>query len=307
MYTVNSFIQASAVMQESMEASDLFCALVGAAAHDYKHDGVNNAFHINTGSPLALRYNDISVLESYHAAELYILTSGDDSVNIFSCLDVEQFKEVRKMITTAILGTDMTKHFNHIADFESRLAAEKAINDNPEVAEHSGSEQRLDKGIMIEMALHCADISNPIKDITVYKKWVNVVMTEFYAQGDKERDLGMPISAMFDRNNSSVTKTQCGFIEFIIRPIYKVWGDFIPELAQTFTDNLDAGKAFKWDEWFKLKQEEKKAELPEVEKSIKEEPEQEAATTEDIKDHQTNEEEPKKMEESQSTPALAGA
>ena len=114
----------------------------------------------------------------------------------------------RKIVTHAILGTDMTKHFNHIADFESRLAAEKAINENPEVAQHSGTEQRLDKFIMIEMALHCADISNPVKDIMVYKKWVNVVMTEFYQQGDKERELEMPISAMFDRHNSSVTKVR---------------------------------------------------------------------------------------------------
>ena len=109
----------------------------------------------------------------------------------------------------------MTKHFNHIADFESRLAAEKAINENPEVAQHSGTEQRLDKFIMIEMALHCADISNPVKDIMVYKKWVNVVMTEFYQQGDKERDLGMPISAMFDRHNSSVTKVSKGTLIYI--------------------------------------------------------------------------------------------
>ncbi|GMH59968.1 hypothetical protein TrRE_jg3523 [Triparma retinervis] len=297
MYTVNSFIQASTSMHDSLEATDLFAALVGAAAHDFRHDGVNNAFHINTGSDLALRYNDISVLEAYHAAELFILTANDKTVDIFSCLDTNQHKEVRKIITNAILGTDMTKHFNHIADFESRLAAEKAINENPEVAQHSGTEQRLDKFIMIEMALHCADISNPVKDIMVYKKWVNVVMTEFYQQGDKERDLGMPISAMFDRHNSSVTKTQVGFIEFIIRPIYRVWGDFIPELASTFTENLDAGKAFAWDEWFAKEQESKT-------EAIEEEPAaaiaEAAATAEDLPDHEV----PPKMEESQSTPSM---
>ena len=100
------------------------------------------------------------------------------------------------------------------------------------------------------MALHCADISNPVKDISIYKKWVIVVMTEFYQQGDKERELKMPISPMFDRNNSSVSKTQSGFIEFIIKPIYRIWGEFIPELKDTFTDNLAVGKAFDWDTYY---------------------------------------------------------
>jgi hypothetical protein len=95
MYTVNSFIQASTAMHDALEATDLFAALVAGAAHDFRHDGVNNAFHINTGSELALRYNDISVLESYHAAELFILTSNDKTVDIFSCLDANQYKEVR--------------------------------------------------------------------------------------------------------------------------------------------------------------------------------------------------------------------
>ncbi|GMH49544.1 hypothetical protein TL16_g00545 [Triparma laevis f. inornata] len=249
MYTVNSFIHASKTMKEELDAPDLFAALIAAAAHDYKHDGVNNAFHVNTSSDLALRYNDISVLESMHSAELFIMCK-DEGKDIFSVLDSGQKKEARKIITTAILGTDMTKHFNHIADFESRLAAEKAIAANPEAAAQSGTEQRLEKGIMIEMALHCADISNPVKDISVYKKWVIVVMTEFYEQGDKERELGMPISPMFDRDNSSVTKTQCGFIEFIIKPIYRVWGDFIPELKENFEKNLAVGKAFGWDEYY---------------------------------------------------------
>ena len=249
MFTVNSFIQASERMHDCMEPMDLFAALVAGAAHDYKHDGVNNAFHVNTGSDLALRYNDQSVLESMHSAELFLLCR-DETVNVFSGLEPGAFKEVRRIITGAILGTDMTKHFNHIADFESRLAAEKQLEADPDAMEEAGPEQRLDKRIMIEMALHCADISNPAKDLTIYRKWVVVVMDEFYAQGDKERDLGMPISPMFDRNNSSVKKTQVGFIQFIIEPIYRVWGDFIPELAETFAKNLEIGKAFGWDEYY---------------------------------------------------------
>ena len=43
----------------------------------------SSAFLCNTRNELALLYNDISVLESHHAAFAYKLTLSDDRVNIF--------------------------------------------------------------------------------------------------------------------------------------------------------------------------------------------------------------------------------
>jgi 3',5'-cyclic-nucleotide phosphodiesterase len=118
-------------MHDELSQKDVLAALVAAAAHDYKHDGVNNAFHINTHSELATLYNDRSVLENMHAAELFRLMKVK-KFNIFSILSPEEFTEARKIATSAILGTDMTKHFNHIADFQSRLAAEAEFTRNPD-------------------------------------------------------------------------------------------------------------------------------------------------------------------------------
>ena len=47
-------------------------------------------------------------------------------------------------------------------------------------------------------------------------------------------------------------------MDFIIRPIYRVWGEFIPELNETFFANLDVGKAYDWDAFFIESQEAKK-------------------------------------------------
>lgn len=48
-----------------------FALMVASVAHDIGHPGVNNNFLINSSDELALRYNDISVLENHHASSLF--------------------------------------------------------------------------------------------------------------------------------------------------------------------------------------------------------------------------------------------
>ena len=49
------------------------------------------------------------------------------------------------------------------------------------------SEERI---LLASFILHCADISNPGKDWPVCERWANLVMNEFFAQGDLEKNLG---------------------------------------------------------------------------------------------------------------------
>jgi len=48
-----------------------FALLISAIGHDLNHPGVTNAYLVNSKHSLALRYNDISVLENYHASTLF--------------------------------------------------------------------------------------------------------------------------------------------------------------------------------------------------------------------------------------------
>lgn len=65
-----------------MDRMDEAIALIAAAAHDIDHPGRSSAFLCNSRSPLAVLYNDLTVLESHHAATMFKLTLGEFEVLI---------------------------------------------------------------------------------------------------------------------------------------------------------------------------------------------------------------------------------
>ena len=74
---------------------------------------MNNNFLIATRDPLARTYNDSSVLENRHIACLYTLVDAVPEANVFANIppDSALWKDIRKMIISAILHTDMVHHF----------------------------------------------------------------------------------------------------------------------------------------------------------------------------------------------------
>ena len=96
---------------------DETACLLAAICHDIDHPGQSSAFLCNSSHSLAMLYNDISVLESHHAALTFKLTLADDVINIFKNLENDQYKSLRKDIIDMILATEMTKHFEHLAKF----------------------------------------------------------------------------------------------------------------------------------------------------------------------------------------------
>lgn len=100
-----------------MDPLDEAACLIAAACHDVDHPGKSNAFLSNADNSLAILYNDMSVLESHHAALTFKLTIKDDRVNIFKKLNRDAYKLMRQNIIDMILATEMTRHFEHLAKF----------------------------------------------------------------------------------------------------------------------------------------------------------------------------------------------
>uniref|UniRef100_M4BXW4 PDEase domain-containing protein n=1 Tax=Hyaloperonospora arabidopsidis (strain Emoy2) TaxID=559515 RepID=M4BXW4_HYAAE len=77
-----------------------------------------------------------------------------------------------------------------------------------------------DERLVLQMALHTADVSNPTKPLHIYLVWADRIKQEFYQQGDKERELLLPVSIGYDRKQPiPLEKMQAGFIIGIVRPL----------------------------------------------------------------------------------------
>jgi hypothetical protein len=171
-----------------------FCAMiVGGACHDHEHPGFNNVYMVETRDELAIRYNDVSVLENHHVASTFNIIKSE-KYDIFQNFEVSDFKKIRSKMIGCILATDMSKHFSDLGKFKSRITA------------NDFAPQTTDKDLTMHTVFHLADISNPAKNFPICQKWTELLYVEFFLQGDNERDRGMSITYLMDRASTNIAK-----------------------------------------------------------------------------------------------------
>ncbi|KXZ54073.1 hypothetical protein GPECTOR_5g18 [Gonium pectorale] len=73
--------------------------------------------------------------------------------------------------------------------------------------------------LSLQVALKCADIGHLGAELERHKRWLGLLEEEFFRQGDRERQLGLPISPLFDRAKQGVSKSQVGFFDFVALPL----------------------------------------------------------------------------------------
>ena len=221
---------------------DLSGYFIAAIIHDYKHQGYNNNFLINKRSDLSGRYNDISVLENYHVSSAFKVISQKNS-NIFCDIQNEEYRVVRKRIVECVLATDMAKHAKEVASLKIKMENYKVTCKNNDsylvnLVRDSSEESKFDRQQeVLNFFIHCADISNPAKLTQICTIWTDLVMKEFFTQGDLELSLNLPISFLCDRNTTNIPKSQIGFINNIVSPCFNLLFRISPKLS-FFIDNL---------------------------------------------------------------------
>mmetsp|Transcript_64077 Transcript_64077/g.111813 ORF Transcript_64077/g.111813 Transcript_64077/m.111813 type:complete len:197 (+) Transcript_64077:2-592(+) len=117
---------------------------------------------------------------------------------------------MRRWVVNIILGTDMIKHFSQVQSFNDQVAQE-----GDDVSDWE------DRQLLMDILVHSADLSNVCKPRPVALKWTERVLQEFFAQGDREREMKHAISPLCDRETVSKPSSQIGFIQFIVKPIFE--------------------------------------------------------------------------------------
>ena len=108
---------------------EIFTLIIASLAHDFQHPGKNNAYLVSVRDERALIYNDRSVLENFHTAQMFHLllnnsggNGGADAstnCNFVSHLSHKDYSTFRRTMVELILATDLAHsneflgRFNH--------------------------------------------------------------------------------------------------------------------------------------------------------------------------------------------------
>jgi len=266
------YFLSSATIRPKLTPEDWFAALIAAAVHDFNHPGTNNAYHVATESDLAVEYNDQSVLENMHVSRTFQIMRKE-GFGILNGVDRKIRSAIRSTMISLVLATDMKYHFGELATLQTRVAEEKKKLDEDKKDEEKGSSQYLkveskeskesksdhkidnpktmfsppskeDRLLLMKTAVHCADLGNPAKPQPTMRRWTAAITEEFFLQGDYELALGLPVSPMMDRTKPTIEKSQIGFIDFIVFPLYRTLATIIPETVTLCVEYLEANKQF---------------------------------------------------------------
>jgi hypothetical protein len=210
---------------------ELLAALVGAFVHDFNHPGTNNRHEVRAGTERALTHTD-AILERHHLHSTFTLLATP-AFDLFGAMPADDRELCRKLIVDMVLATDLKMH-NDITSTLRTLAAQHgatAAGALPSLENFTSPFQAqalVGVPLLLAVALKFADLGHCFKPFHIHKHWAERITNEFWALGDRERQLGIAVSPLCDRDkDSNVPKSQIGFFNFICVPFYSIVADLI--------------------------------------------------------------------------------
>ena len=145
---------------------------------------------------------------------------GDPEANILANLKPEEFTRVRQHVVDLILATDMSQHGSLMAKWNGYVDAGLDVTDDAQLV------------TMMQILLKCCDVSNEVRPTEVSDPWVSLLLEEFFAQSDLEKELGLPFLPFMDRDKVTKSGAQVGFIKFVLIPGFESLARQFPQLGK---------------------------------------------------------------------------
>jgi 3',5'-cyclic-nucleotide phosphodiesterase len=231
---------AAGLIPRSPTVTDLFtpgyilALMIVGLGHDVGHPGVNNGFLVATHAPLALLFNDRSVLENLHGAAL--------SRILLAYWPATQEPTMRKIILELVLSTDMALHFDYMSRFKEIDALRTAAAQGKHASAGSDVIDRLRSTIFAGL-VKCADICNVARPLQVSKLWSSVLLREFFNQSRLERFVGLPLTKSFDPEQTVQADSQIFFMDMFAAPLFKSLKVALPSL-EPLIEQMESNKAY---------------------------------------------------------------
>lgn len=251
--------------------------LIVAIGHDVSHPGVTNMFLVKTEAPIANVFNNNSVLESFHSAVFseilykywpYVMedfdfennsltpttsnnraaSNSNNAANNYSLSGATKKSELEEsakpkgqmlcnLIVKSILATDMSLHFDYMAEVETLLTGSYSTSDDDE----DGSEYTT---LLCCLLIKCADISNVTRKLDISAKWGEVLGNEFGEVEELENIFGVSNAFAVAPANPNekpkelsaqqkLAKGQLFFIRTFAKPLFVSVTQLLPALQYT--------------------------------------------------------------------------
>lgn len=204
---------------------DVLALFVAALCHDLGHPGTNNSFQQKICSPLAMLYNDESILENHHAASCFQMLCTVPGANILAGLTKAEFRVVRRFVCSSILSTDMSRHERDLARLRARVS-------NP-----LSKSNEEDRQLAVASVLHCADLSNPARSPHLAEAWARLLAQEFILQTQQEEAAGVEVSTFMRSGYQEANEVF--FIQTFVKPVWETLACMMPPL-KLYVSNINS-------------------------------------------------------------------
>mmetsp|Transcript_34757 Transcript_34757/g.108816 ORF Transcript_34757/g.108816 Transcript_34757/m.108816 type:complete len:699 (-) Transcript_34757:114-2210(-) len=213
---------------------EILAGLFSACIHDFEHIGFNNDFLIKTQHDWAIDSNDKSPNENHHLISAFRILRQDD-FNFLHRMPEAQRNQFRKIVIELVLATDMGEHMAIVSKLKTNLL-KRMENPDDQIEDEPPDSLRI---LVLQGAIKVADIGHVYADRDVHIRWAERLEEEMWRQGDLEKHRDLKVSFLMDREKPGVTRSQPGFVDFVVMPLFETWAACFPK-CQVLVNRVQA-------------------------------------------------------------------